>query len=177
MLMMSATYRGLCAALCASALLATAVPANAGLFAVKDFEKLVSEAEMIFLGTVSGEAAQKLAGGTIVTDVTFASAQVLKGPPEATVVLRVVGGAVGRESLELTDVPRFRPGVRYLVFVKGNGRTIFPVVGGRRGLFQVVRDPALQADVVRDAGGRPLAETPVPLAAFLAAVEEELRLR
>jgi hypothetical protein len=175
--MLSATYGGLLATVCACALLAAAGPATAGVFVVKDFEELVAEAEMIFVGTVSGEAAQKLAGGPIVTDVTFSSAQVLKGPPGAMVVLRVVGGTVGRESLELTDVPRFRPGVRYLVFVKGNGRTIFPVVGGRRGLFQVVRDPALQADVVRDAGGRPLAETPVPLAGFLAAVEEELRLR
>ena len=66
-------------------------------------------------------------------------------------VLRVVGGTVGRETLEVPDVPRFRPGARYVVFVKGNGRSIFPVVGGSRGLFQVVWDPIRSADVVRDA--------------------------
>jgi hypothetical protein len=157
---------------------APAGPASAAVFAVKHFEELVGEAELIFVGTVTGESAQKLPAGLIVTDVSFSASHVLKGGAGgSTVVLRVVGGTVGRETLEIPDVPRFRPGGRYVVFVKGNGRSVFPVVGGTRGLFQVVWDPARSADVVRDALGRPLSDPVVPLAAFLGAVEEELRLR
>jgi hypothetical protein len=158
------------------ALLGSPGPASAAVFAIKHFEELVAEAELIFVGTVTGESAQKLPGGAIVTDVSFSASHVLKGTAGPAVVLRVVGGTVGRETLALPDVPRFRAGGRYIVFVKGNGRSIFPVVGGSRGLFQVVPDATGGADVVRDAGGRPLADAPVSLAAFLGAVEEELRL-
>jgi hypothetical protein len=173
---MRAVTAGLLAALWMAALLASPGTAGAAVFAIKHFEELIAEAELIFVGTVTGESTQKLPAGAIVTDVSFSASHVLKGPAGPTVVLRVVGGTVGRETLTLPDMPRFRPGGRYVVFVKGNGRSIFPVVGGSRGLFQVVPDAAGGADV-RDAGGRPLADTPVSLAAFLGAVEEELRLQ
>jgi hypothetical protein len=168
---------GLLAALSVIALAALAGPAGAAVFAVKHFEELVGEAELIFVGTVISESAQKLPARLIVTDVSFATSHVLKGAGGSTVVLRVVGGTVGRETLELPDIPRFRPGARYVVFMKGNGRSVFPVVGGSRGLFQVVWDAARGADVVRDALGRPLTDPAVPLTTFLGAVEEELRLR
>jgi lipoprotein-anchoring transpeptidase ErfK/SrfK len=165
------------AALSWAATLALVATVAAGTFVVKDFEVLVAEAEQIYVGTATSAAAQKLASGAIVTDVTFTASQVLKGPPEATVVLRVLGGTVGRERLELPGVPKFRVGARYLVFVKDNGRAIFPVVGGDHGLFQVVPDPGLGHDVVLNARGAPLTDVPVPLAAFTDAIEQELRLR
>jgi hypothetical protein len=150
---------------------------HATTFLVKDFEGLVAEAEQIFVGTVTGRGSQKLAGGTIVTDVTFAASHILKGPREPSIVLRVVGGTVGGEALELSGVPQLDLGVRYIVFVKGNGRAMFPVVGGSQGLFRVVHDAGLDVDVVLSAQGAPLADVPVPLTAFLEAAEAELGLR
>jgi hypothetical protein len=151
--------------------------ADAITFATKDFETLVAEAEQIVVGRVTGASSQKLSSGTIVTDIVFALDRVLKGASAPTFVLRVVGGTVGPETLDLPGVPKFRPGARYVVFVKGNGRTVFPVVGGSRGVFQVVPDAKRGVDVVVDAYGAPLTTVSVPLAALVEATETQLGLR
>lgn len=168
-----ALVAGLCVAM--SLILPPAVPAAT--FVVKNFEALVAEAEQIVVGTATGATAQKLGGGTIVTDVTLVTSHVLKGPAAAVVILRVVGGTVGDETMEVAGVPQLQPGRRYIVFVKGNGRAMFPVVGGSHGLFRVVRDPALDTDVVLNAHGMPLGEAPVTLGDFVAATLSELGLR
>jgi hypothetical protein len=149
-------------------------PGMAATFAWKDFAALVAEAEEIFVGTVTAVPGRRLASGGIVTDVGFDDVRVLKGPPADRVVLQVLGGTVDGETMALQGVPRFSPGVRYLVFAKGNGTAILPVVGGDHGLFRVVVDRTLGVEVVRDAWGRPLLDVPIPLAAFVQAVEEAL---
>ncbi len=123
-------------------------------FIAKDFDKLVAEAEEIFVGTVIATESRKLPSGAIVTDVTFSSLRVLKGG-EGTgeTILRVLGGTVGSETLKLAGVPRFELGVTYLVFSKGNGKVIFPVVGGDQGLFQIKRDPTTGDELVFDSYG------------------------
>jgi hypothetical protein len=152
-------------------------PGMAATFEWKDFEALVAEAEEIFVGTVTELPARRLATGAIVTDVGFDDVRVLKGPHTERVILQVLGGTVDGETMELKGAPQFRSGVRYLVFAKGNGTSIMPVVGGDHGLFQVVVDGALRVDVVRDAQGRPLLDVPIPLGMFVQAVEEALAVR
>ena len=159
-----------------AALLALAVArADAASFAPKQFEHLVREAEQIVVGTVSAVPARRLPAGAIVTDVEFGAARVLKGAaPPSGLSLLVLGGTLGGETEQLDGVPVFRAGVTYLVFIRGNGRVVFPVVGGAAGLFQVRREPRSGEELVFDAEGRPLADVDVPLAAFLEAITDEL---
>lgn len=131
---------------------------RAATFAEKNLTQLVTEAEQIFVGTVSALQSRKLASGAIVTDVRFSDLQLLKGSsPGADIVLLVLGGEVDGLRLEIPGLPRFQPGVRYLVFSRGNGKDMFPVVGGPGGLFQIQTGAAAGSSVVLDSSGMPLA--------------------
>ena len=115
---------------------------------------MVAEAEQIFTGTVSTTLSRRAPSGLVVTEVTFSSAQVFKGAGGGEVTLLMPGGAVGDETVRVAGMPELRAGETYLVFAKGNGSAIFPVVGGDQGLFQVTRDPETAEDLVFDARGR-----------------------
>ena len=160
-----------------AALLALAATrADAATFAPKQFEHLVREAEQIVVATVTAVPARRLPAGAIVTDVELAASRVLKGAVSASrLSLLVLGGTLGGETERLDGVPVLHPGVTYLLFVRGNGGVVFPVVGGTAGVFQVTRDPRTGEDLVLDAEGRPLTDVDVPLAVFLEAIADELR--
>ena len=172
-------------------------PAQAASFAEKNLTQLVTEAEQIFIGTVSSLASRKLANGAIVTDIAFSSPQVVKGADTGTsVTLLMLGGEVDGVRLEIPGLPVFRRDVRYLVFSAGNGRDMFPVVGGPGGLFQLRDDAAAGGVTVLAHSGEPLgrsiasevlqglslpaqdpASTSVTLAMFLAAIKAQLGQR
>src|SRR5207249_4154516 len=168
-------------------LIAVAVSSTATfatVFAHKNFNQLVTEADQIFIGTVTSTPSRQLPSGPIVTDVTFADPQVLKGPASiGQIALLVLGGTVGTVTMEVEGVPRFEVGVRYLVFSEGNGSVVFPVVGGPQGLFQVNRDPSSGQELVFDAYGKPIPDSvmneafltpPVALIAFVQAIQARL---
>ena len=171
-------------------------PARAATFAEKNLAQLVTESEQIFVGTVSSLASRKLANGAIVTDIVFASPQVVKGSDTgANVTLLALGGEVDGVRLEIPGLPVFRRDVRYLVFSAGNGRDMFPVVGGPAGMFQLGADVAGGATVLAHSGealgtaiasevlqGLALsaqnpASAPITLAMFLAAIKAQLGQR
>src|SRR5437016_11919094 len=77
------------------------------------FDELVSRAEIIFQGSVTdvrsewtGEGAQR----HIMSYVTLKVEDVIKGIPDSTVTLHMLGGTVGGETLEVTDAPKFKIG-------------------------------------------------------------------
>ena len=159
----------------------------AATFAEKNLTQLVAEAEQIFVGTVSALQSRKLASGAIVTDVKFSDLQLLKGSSQgADIVLLVLGGEVDGLRLEIPGLPQFQPGVRYLVFSRGNGKDMFPVVGGPGGLFQIQPGAATGSSIVLGSSGTPLApgitaevlgdtaQSPVTLEQFLGAVRARL---
>ncbi|OGT80783.1 MAG: hypothetical protein A3H91_13900 [Gammaproteobacteria bacterium RIFCSPLOWO2_02_FULL_61_13] len=126
-------------------------------FDAKDFDQLVAESEQIFIGTTSGAMSRRHPGGAIVTDVSFAGVQVIKGNAgNAEISLMIAGGSLGTETLALPGMPRFQFGLTYLVFVQGNGTTIFPVVGGDQGMFQVKSDTLTGESLVFDSRGMPI---------------------
>jgi hypothetical protein len=144
-------------------------------FVYKGWEEMVVEAEQIFVGTVTATSSRRLESGIIVTDVIFSSPRVLKGGDSSVpLALRVMGGTVGAESMVLPGLPRFRQGRTYLVFVRGNGRDAFPVVGGNGGMFQVRRDLTTGTEVVYGAQGEDLMTPAPPLTAFIDAIQDEL---
>ena len=132
-------------------------PALGVTFLPKSFAELVDEADEIFVGGVAGLASRQTPAGTIVTDVTFSKVEVIKGDPgvaERTLV--VLGGRVGDQTLVLPGVPSFLPGVTYLVFSRGNGTSVFPVVGGDQGLYEIRSDPATGERLAFGARGQPV---------------------
>ena len=155
--------------------LTAASSADAHSFVSRDWEELVAEAEEIFAGEVTATRSFEMPGGLIATDVIFARPHVLKGGDGGPLVLRVFGGTVGAVTLKLSGLPRFETGLTYVVFARGNGTDVFPVVGGPSGLFQIRRDVASGQDLVFGARGETLWSVPVPAGAFLDAIEEEVR--
>ncbi len=148
--------RGLAALLCLLCLIAT--PAKAVTFADKTFAQLVSEAEQIFVGTLSSLQSRKLPDGVIVTDVRFSDIQALKGASiSSDIVLLVLGGEVDGLRLEIPGVPQLQPAARYLVFSRGNGKDMFPVVGGPAGIFRIGAELPGGSAIVLDWSGKPLA--------------------
>jgi hypothetical protein len=161
--------------------------AQAATFAEKNLTQLATEAEQIFVGTVSALLSRKLASSAIVTDVRFSDLQLVKGSSQgADIVLLVLGGEVDGLRLEIPGLPQFQPGTRYLVFSAGNGKDMFPVVGGPGGVFQIQAGPAAGGSLVLNFSGMPLApgitaevpggatQSPVTLEQFLAAVRTRL---
>lgn len=169
-----------------------AMPAIGATFLEKNFAQLVGDAEQIFVGTVSALESKKLPAGAIVTDVRFSNLQVIKGEA-ADIVLRVLGGEVDGLRLEFPGVPQFQRDTRYVVFAQGNGKDMFPVVGGPAGLFQIAAaqagggpivldwsgmalGPVIAAEV-RDSAAAAVSNSPVTLELFLVAIRARIGLR
>src|SRR5438477_9648341 len=124
------------------------------------FDDLVGRAEMIFQGTVTdvrsewtGEGAQR----HIMTYVTVKVEEAIKGNPGASVTLRMLGGTVGAETMEVADAPKFKVGDRDILFVENNGTQFVPLVGIMHGRFRVKKDTAGQ-DAVFTNEGSPLSD-------------------
>ncbi len=129
-----------------SALGVTAIP--------KNFDQLVSEAEMILVGTVEDTQGHHRATGTIVTDITLGNIEAAKGEhTESTYTLQVLGGTVGQEHFVIAGAPSFEKGGNYLLFIKGNGTVMFPLVGVDHGKFHIRDDPRTGKQILYDSLG------------------------
>src|SRR5437588_10798950 len=124
------------------------------------FDDLVGRAEMIFQGTVvdvhsewTGEGAQR----HIMSYVTVKVEEAIKGNPGASVTLRMLGGTVGAETMEVTDATKFKVGDRDILFVENNGTQFIPLVGIMHGRFHVQKDESGR-DVVMTNDGAPLTD-------------------
>ena len=143
---------GSCLLAACTALATTVIPPS--------FDELVSRAEMIFQGSVTdvrsewtGEGAQR----HIMSYVTLKVEDAIKGNPGSTVTLRMLGGTVGGETMEVTDAPKFKVGDRDILFVENNGTQFVPLVGIMHGRFRVKKDAAGQ-DAVFTNEGSPLTD-------------------
>jgi hypothetical protein len=115
------------------------------------FDELVSQAEVIFQGAVTdvrsqwtGEGAQRC----IVSYVTFRVEDPLKGTPGNNYTVRLLGGTVDGETMEVTDSPKFKVGDRDILFVEHNGSQFVPLVGIMHGRFHVQKDEVKGREVV-----------------------------
>ena len=123
------------------------------------FEQLVGQAELIFQGTVTdarsvweGEGGQR----HIETYVTFQIEDSLKGNAGASYTIRMLGGTVGDETMEVTDTPHFQVGDRDILFVEHNYDQFVPLVGIQHGRMHVQRDEATGRDIVVNAEAEPV---------------------
>jgi len=123
------------------------------------FDELVNQAQVIFQGVVTdvrsqwvGEGAQR----SIVSYVTFKVEDAMKGNPGSSYTMRMLGGTVGDQTMEVTDSPKFKVGNRDILFVENNGSQFVPLVGIMHGRFRVEREQASGREVVMSNEGEPL---------------------
>jgi hypothetical protein len=107
------------------------------------FDQLVTDAEMIFEGTVTAMRPDWAGQGNdrhIVTYVTFKIEDAIKGALGAEYTIRMFGGTIDGQTIEVTDAPRFKIGDRDILFVEHNGTQFIPLVGIMHGRFHVQSD-------------------------------------
>lgn len=121
------------------------------------FDELVAQAELILQGTVTDVQSQWIGEGGqrhIVSYVTLKVEEAIKGDPGATYTVRMLGGTVDGQTMEVSDSPRFKVGDRDILFVEHNGTQFIPLVGIMHGRFRVLRDKESGSDLVAtDKGG------------------------
>ncbi len=124
------------------------------------FDELVTKAEMIFEGTVTGLRSEWTGDGSnrhIVTYVTFKIEDAIKGATVAEYTIRMMGGTVDGQTMEVTDAPRFKVGDRDILFVEHNGSQFIPLVGIMHGRFHVLADDNGANEKIAKDSGAPLA--------------------
>jgi hypothetical protein len=120
------------------------------------FDQLVTEAELIFQGSVTDVRSQWMGEGAehrIVTFVTFAIEDAIKGTPGNSYTMRMLGGTVDGETMEVSDAPKFKVGDRDILFVEHNGTQFIPLVGIMHGRFHVTTNETVTKD-----SGAPVAD-------------------
>ncbi|MFL6542117.1 MAG: hypothetical protein ACJ8I9_03025 [Chthoniobacterales bacterium] len=147
------TFRPLFIAVTAALALSTA---RATTVIPPTFDQLVQDAELIFQGTVTDVKSQYVGEGGqrhITTYVTVKVEDAVKGDPGASYTLRMLGGTVGDETMEVSDAPKFKVGDRDILFVEHNGTQFIPLVGIMHGRFRVDHDSQTGADMVATNNG------------------------
>jgi hypothetical protein len=128
------------------------VPSALAMTAVKrTLNDLVRLSDLVLIGTVKRiESAREPTSGKIYTYMTLSDLMVIKGDLRSNeYVLRLRGGVVDGMAEMYPGRPQFEEAKRYLIFVRGNFREFFPVVGMHQGVFHVEWDPERQQEVVR----------------------------
>ncbi len=125
------------------------------------FDQLVGQAEFIFQGSVTdtrsmwvGEGAQR----HIISYITFKVEDTMKGKPGASFVMRMLGGTVDGETMEVTDSPKFQIGDRDILFVENNGQQFVPLVGINHGRFHVKTDRQTGREIVTNGEDEPVGD-------------------
>jgi len=142
------TTRSLLLAFCALLSFSTA---QATTVIAPTFDELVSDAQLIFQGTVTNVKAEWLGEGGqrhIMSYVTFRVEDGIKGDAGSTYTIRMLGGTVDGQTMEVSDSPKFAVGDRDILFVENNGSQFIPLVGIKHGRFQVRHDEQTGTEVV-----------------------------
>src|SRR5947208_13978538 len=93
------------------------------------FDQLVTNAEMIFEGTVTTMRSDWTGQGAdrhIVTYVTFKIEDAIKGTLGAASTIRMFGGPVAGQTMEVTQAPRFKQRVGAILLLQHQGTRCIP---------------------------------------------------
>jgi len=115
------------------------LPARASTVLEMSFQEVVDHAELVFEGRVRAVDARRDAEGMIHTWVEFDVLEVLKGEhPSSALTLRFLGGTVGTQRLEVTDLQLPQVGETGFYFVESLTRPqVNPLVGWSQGHFLI----------------------------------------
>jgi hypothetical protein len=150
-----------------------------------DAAELADEADLVFTGTALRKSVVLSKNGTYpFTFVTFAVEDALKGGTIwREITLRFDGGSLGNSGLTIHGMPEFAEGETYLLFVRGNGSAMCPVVGWFQGQYRYTTERGSRKRILVDSAGVPLQgvdggrfqrawKTPVSRGARVVSVEE-----
>ena len=113
-------------------------------------------ADLCFTGQVRSQRAEWRNNGgqkSIVPLVTFVVRAVHTGRADATVTLQFLGGTVGDVTLDVSEMPKFKPDERVVLFVEKNGINASPLLGFYHGKFSLRRDANGRETVLTHEGG------------------------
>jgi hypothetical protein len=146
--------------LAACAMLALATALRATTIITPDFDSMVGTSDYIVRAVVKSVVSEwrpnpdrpghRYIGTLVELDVK----EVIKGTPPSPLVLDLVGGKIGDRQLIIDGAPKFTVGQESILFVKGNGRQIIPLVGMEHGFYPVRRDKRTGQDQVTRSGGK-----------------------
>ncbi len=151
-----------------------------------DFDRLVNSADYVVRATVRSVSSDWRQNPDnpqkpyIGTSVELEVLEVISGTPPSPLVLDLVGGRIGDKELTIDGAPKFEVGQESILFIRGNGRQIIPLVGMRHGHYPVRRDKRANTDQVMRSGGKFLydvQEVALPEAAASAAPARDPRAR
>lgn len=146
----------LAVAACLSLVLGMSNPILATVLEKKSFEDLALEAEMITISrVVKVESHPTRDNQYAYTYVEVGDLELLKGNySQPTITLRMDGGPLGDgTALIIPGIPSFQPGEKVVLFVKGNGLSICPLVGWEQGLLRVVEEKRSGQETLRTSRG------------------------
>ena len=116
------------------------------------FDQQVKQADLILVGTVNQISSfwgQGRGAGTIFSTIQLTSLEQIKGQhPDGDYSLRVTGGIIGDQAQIYPGLPQFIHGQRYLLFIKGNNSSMFPIIGVNQGFYRVQWDAQQQRQIV-----------------------------
>jgi hypothetical protein len=123
------------------------------------FDEMVRAAELAFEGRVIDQRAGFGPNGRIYTFVTFEVLDVIKGTHSGSkITLRYLGGTVGEDTLEISDLVLPRPNERGIYFVESlTRRLINPLYGWDQGRF-IVKAGCGETGCVLASNSRPVVE-------------------
>jgi hypothetical protein len=116
-----------------------------------DLHQLAGRADLIVRGRVL-ETKSLWATGRIYTDSTLEVLERLHGSSERTIVVRRLGGTVGKIGMKVSGVAMLRKGDEVVLFTERRGTSRF-VVGMAQGLFRLVQAAPGPALIERDLSG------------------------
>jgi hypothetical protein len=120
------------------------------------FAELVGGADYIVRARVkslSSEASERPGKPPLVyTYVALEVVEAIAGEAPAKPILRVLGGKVGDVELRVEGVPRFEVGQEEVFFVRGNGRSFYPLFAAMHGRYAIKRDASGREFVARSNG-------------------------
>ncbi len=146
--------------LAAFALLTLLPAARATTIIAQDFDTMVGKSDYIVRAVVKSVTSQwrdnpeKPGSRYIGTLIELDVKEVIKGTPPSPLVLDLVGGRVDDREMTIEGAPKFTVGQESILFVKGNGRQIIPLVGMSHGYFPVRRDKRTGQDQVMRSDGQ-----------------------
>jgi len=126
------------------------------------FEDLVNKSEYIVRTVVKSITCERREGGNgrqlIYTFVEFEVREVVAGTPPQPLVLRMLGGQVDDEVLEIAGAPKFEVGQEDILFVRGNGRQFTPLTAMMHGRYPILKEAATGRAYMARSNRAPLTE-------------------
>lgn len=122
-------------------------------------DEMIVAAPAIVVATVESRRAEYEYYGSsrlIITKVTLRVEESIKGSLPRTVVVEVLGGTLGDQTLHVSHVPEFRVGDRDVLFLSNAPHAVSPLVGSDQGRFRVLADNETGTARVVTAGFEPL---------------------